>query len=1294
MQNVGPTTVTSTITNTGAADTLNYSGLGATPASGGVTSGGPLAQGASGSNTQTFTAGATTGNQTITPTVTSATNGTLGGNAALGTLTTATVDVVANRVVTATSVALGRVLVGHAASATSTLSTTGADSNFTRVTVGTAGPDGNGVSATGGTNPTYNSAGVTDTRTVSGTFATAGPVSGSLTLATTGEGLAGEAPINVALGYTADPVNERTFTTSPGTIALGRFLVTSAPVGSTVVSSSGLNLTTANATLGNFTGTTTNGLTLTTVDPTQFNGGSSQMATYSIGGVAGSAGSINGSFSSTPTDEFGNTLANVTVAVTGDAVNQRTITNGAVTDLGTLHTGAVVSATANAFGSTGLNATTTSVLVAGGNGAADSNGVMLTGSSTSFTGATSGLVNGSTQTLGGTITGAGTTTGSFNLAATTLENGGAGLTGEGSYSPVAVAYTAFVYTGQGVWNTNGSGTWGAVSPSPANWTANGGTPGLDANFTTTDSATFGPVVTAGTAVVTLDGDNPSLNAITFNDATGGSYNIAQGTSGMLKLNAGNGTATITGVHGSNQISAPMELDSNTVVSVQSAGVTLTLSGDISGASTSGLSIGGGNVGTVILSGANTFTGPTTLASGTLKLGSTDALVTAGSVTQSGGTLDLDGNAQTLQNFSSTGGTITNTGGGSAAIVTFNEGGGPVNNASNITGNVGLNKAGGGLLALTGNNDYTGETTITAGTLEVGSNTALGTGSVINAAGTLGTYVNQHVINVLGNYSQAVGGTLSLNLNVDQPTSTSNDILIASGTASLGGALDLHFGFLPAKNDTFVVITAGGGITALGPGFVTPTVVDQPGLLITGSLTDANQQVILTVTQAQLELASALGGFATPNRVSIANALSSPTLAATDPRLSANLVNLVTNASAQQLPQLLANTADDFNPAKFGNFVQATIVNNAVFSTQQLDSYWESQRSPKGDFLAGNGQIDSSGLTLVDPAMDPALAQVSSSLLAWSPSPIGHGLLSDSTDPVIAGVDSNGFKPASESISGRDFSTFIAGNVVMAQNFSQSDIAHSDTSTGGVQLGADFRMTPHLRIGALFGYNHTDGSLDTNNSKATIDTYAPGAYVTFADHGWYANAVGGYGFNNYTEDRHVSLAGMSAVAHGAPSGRQITGDIDGGYDFHVKKLTFGPLAGVQYTHLNVDSYAEDGAEALGSDLNVGGQKADSFRSRVGGHVSYAFQFGKIVLTPHLDVSWQHEFMDQAEGIAAQVGGVPFSVTTSRPSRDSALLDGGFGADLSGQLHLFLDYIVQAGQSNYFGQSIQAGMKFGF
>lgn len=94
------TNITSVITNTGTgnADTLNYNGLTASTSGGTINgtsvNGGPLAQGASGTNSGiTFTAGATSGTYAINAVVTSATNATIGGDATVSGTTPVTVHV-------------------------------------------------------------------------------------------------------------------------------------------------------------------------------------------------------------------------------------------------------------------------------------------------------------------------------------------------------------------------------------------------------------------------------------------------------------------------------------------------------------------------------------------------------------------------------------------------------------------------------------------------------------------------------------------------------------------------------------------------------------------------------------------------------------------------------------------------------------------------------------------------------------------------------------------------------------------------------------------------------------------------------------------------------------------------------------------------------------------------------------------------------------------------------------------------------------------------------------------------
>jgi autotransporter-associated beta strand protein len=139
------------------------------------------------------------------------------------------------------------------------------------------------------------------------------------------------------------------------------------------------------------------------------------------------------------------------------------------------------------------------------------------------------------------------------------------------------------------------------------------------------SATFGTAITAATTV-NLNG-NETVGKINFN--TGASYTIAQGVGGgTLTLdNAGN-TAQINDLFGNHTISAPMALTSfGVTVAVGQSTNTLTLSGAISG--TGGVTLNGTSssqaVGTVVMSGANTYQGATTVNTGTLELAAPNTL---------------------------------------------------------------------------------------------------------------------------------------------------------------------------------------------------------------------------------------------------------------------------------------------------------------------------------------------------------------------------------------------------------------------------------------------------------------------------------------------------------------------------------------------------------------------------------------------------------------------------------------------------------------------------------------------
>jgi fibronectin-binding autotransporter adhesin len=160
----------------------------------------PISVPASGSvgYTASFSTGTNLGTQTYSVKVTDPAADPTSANAG------GTVNVLDNRVVTPTaSTAFGTLHVGSSVSVPVSLTSTGADGSYTRVTVANAGPDANGISVSGGSPSTVFNGSTSDSRTLAGTFTTAGNISGPIVLTTTGEGLAGESPINVSIPYSA-----------------------------------------------------------------------------------------------------------------------------------------------------------------------------------------------------------------------------------------------------------------------------------------------------------------------------------------------------------------------------------------------------------------------------------------------------------------------------------------------------------------------------------------------------------------------------------------------------------------------------------------------------------------------------------------------------------------------------------------------------------------------------------------------------------------------------------------------------------------------------------------------------------------------------------------------------------------------------------------------------------------------------------------------------------------------------------------------------------------------------------
>ncbi|HEY0255935.1 MAG TPA: autotransporter outer membrane beta-barrel domain-containing protein, partial [Candidatus Methylacidiphilales bacterium] len=446
----------------------------------------------------------------------------------------------------------------------------------------------------------------------------------------------------------------------------------------------------------------------------------------------------------------------------------------------------------------------------------------------------------------------------------------------------------------------------------------------------------------------------------------------------------------------------------------------------------------------------------------------------------------------------------------------------------------------------------------------------------------------------------------------------------------------------------------------------------------------------TDDSAILTLMFEFSGFSqlTPNQLAVANYIDAHDTTITTGDFANGIVPAL---NAAGMSGQLQHALDELSPQRL-QMLSSVAFNNYTFATQHLDDHLTSVRD-------GAYGLDTSGFAVTDSTLSPDLSQIKSRLLAWSPAPT-PGMLSDASSVlgVVKASDPKGPDKISEArVPDKNWSAFISGNVVLAHVDQTSDVAKSNYTTGGATAGLDYRVTTNLRVGALMDYEHTDADLDNEGSKAHIDTYQPGIYLAYADkYGFYANGLLSYGHNDYSEDRNIIFGGLNRTAHGSPSGDQYGLNVDGGFDLHRDGgWTFGPAVGLTYVHLGIDNFSESGADA--ASLNINSQSADSLRTRLGVDIRYSDKIASVLLTPHLNISWQHEFMDDSRTLTGQfeqAGLGTFGVQTTGPNRDSALIALGVDAEINSSLTLFLDYLADVGGNDYLGQSAQGGAKLAF
>ncbi|MDR3004474.1 MAG: autotransporter domain-containing protein [Acidovorax sp.] len=674
--------------------------------------------------------------------------------------------------------------------------------------------------------------------------------------------------------------------------------------------------------------------------------------------------------------------------------------------------------------------------------------------------------------------------------------------------------------------------------------------------------------------------------------------------------------------------------------IADAGNTFTVSQSLSG--NGGLTKLG--AGTLVLTGANSYTGNTIISAGTLVASA--ASLGSGAITNNAA-LELD----------------------QAVDATL---------AQAISGSGSLTKTGAGTLELTGANTYSSGTTVDAGTL-VASAASLGSGAISNNATLELKQASDATLtsSISGSGSLKKTGAGALTLNGDSSsyagsTLVSNGSLLLGSTGQLGGAVTMASGTTLAGTGAIgsvgmtttvqsgAVIAAGDASTPYGtlnvggdlkleqgaiyqvkvdPNTASSSLIQVAGtatlagsVLHVGNESNASTDFRVGQTYTILKASNILGAF--------------DAVTSNYAYLDASLGHSATDVTLklQRNDTVFAELANTSNQAAVANGIESLPSSHALY--QYVQSLPAGAPPAVFNSLSGDTHATVSGSL---PGLGAYAPNISQNHLRTN--------LTAGMHPGAAVAQSDGPLPASAWPSSKALPAW-AEVVGHWQTYNgDGNAARLKQNTAGLFVGMDQEMAGSgWRLGGSLGYTHADGRVAERSSTSKVDSYSASVYggKSFGTGtGPRINVLGGlaYTWHDIKTTRNVESLGQSLQADYSGHTAQLFTEVGyaiGQYD----KVGFEPFVGVSLGQQRSGSFQERGGFAA---LQGRSTTDDLASTTLGLRMHSDFQLAGKDARVRATVGWRHAFGDVATSkTMAFEGGQNFTVAGAPLARNTALL----------------------------------------
>ena len=515
------------------------------------------------------------------------------------------------------------------------------------------------------------------------------------------------------------------------------------------------------------------------------------------------------------------------------------------------------------------------------------------------------------------------------------------------------------------------------------------------------------------------------------------------------------------------------------------------------------------------------------------------------------------------------------------------------------------------------------------------------------------YGSVGTIYVGGDFYQGPDGTYAVNI---QDKNHYSQILVAGSATIHGGDVYINRnGYKPHRNDTLRIIDTLGGVEVLDGYTVHHN-------FATNTMLEAQVRYSADAVEVFIDQLKFTGQAKTPNQHAVARALDH---AAKRGQLD-GLFDHLNYTDRSNVPRLLQLLSPEALTAIFDvGFANSQIQN--VNIERRLDDVRNGSRgfSANGLALSNNrGTVNYDGAPIVNDRDGLSLAGFDGKTVV--------------SKEVVAPV-----------IEENRWGFFVTGSGEWADVNSTHDATGADFTSGGVTVGADYRVNDNFVVGLFGGYVHTKTDIDDDGGNIKANGGRGGLYGSYYNEGLYVNALASGGYNSYKIDRKT----IGGTARGDTDGGQFDSLLGAGYDFSLGCVTLGPVGSLQYSYVGFDRFEESGSDAR---QTVQKNSQDSLRTLVGAKAAACWNVGGMALRPEVRAQWKHEYLDRAGAIDSSFtgSGALFTVYGPQIGRDSLVIDAGASLDVSETVSIYAYYTGELARENYSSNSVNGGFRLSF